>query len=1048
MPPNLISPPDFRQTPSLPMRGVPESVTLMASPNQMRLYTSNSIVNNGEGLPPPSTEELSRFRKTGRFLTTPLSLFASRFSPQTAPKAWDIVQQKAEWSFQDVLRDRGATEKEARWLGFALDMVLDPLNFVSFVGLTKFGKAQRALSNASDLKKALPGALKSFPGLDDSTAVGRLLDETIDIGSAEERARRAHVGRVMGADLERGVNWYDQAAKTQRAALMMNIPFAPALQGIPILPKQVSMMAFAVPTTIRKLFTGGANLIKVPRTPGKTLADVIGTAIRRGSGNPMIDKGTFIFRRVMQSRDAAVISKVIRPLVEDLKKINFDDWQSAIAKVERREIKDLLDTKMAVQDFIKAGFPKELLKKPQFIKIMQSLKKNMEIAYDTEKLNKLPIAKYADDIDYITHLLTKDAVQLLGKSKQMGSSPRMWTTNHGNFIRRKWRNLTIKEVNDLGRKGQLPGYRGVIIKKTLEDNPIALIAARLHHAVRAVTGAQMLRFVGKGLGREVSEVASAGRLIQLGAQRLKAKEVLDKLRAPGAFNVKAVAVARKKLDGIEDQIAAAKTLRRKELADIRGEGFATKSASPYMADFRFKSSDDVMEMDRHFARLTEVEAVSDFARYYDSVFNFLKGITLAPFPAYHARNMIDNLWRNYLAGINPISYYYARIALRHLDKKGMAGARGKSFRLPNGETITLEELANEMQLLAVVGHNARDAEFLVENADRAAELITSGKMAKLKNVVNPDVAKNTVIKFGFDIGRQFVENPARAAHYIGKRLKGESPYDAALSVKKYLFDYADMNDFERQVLRRTFFFWSFMSNNIPFQIEQIFRKPGKIGKLFIAERSKIIPDLLKRNSRELESRFLSEWVREGAPFFMGRDPDDPDKFRYLMLDGWNSTFDLQKLFDPGRLFVNSLTPFLKEPFQQAANWDFFYKRPITSMPNISDTFLIREDFLGVSGPRRIVHVLRNIRMFSELDRLIKVGQQSPNKAFEIGKRLALGGSGIQVSQARGAVDLGFRLQRMMITGRKEYTRALRRDRPEEANDILQDLIVNMTRGFQ
>jgi hypothetical protein len=313
--------------------------------------------------------------------------------------------------------------------------------------------------------------------------------------------------------------------------------------------------------------------------------------------------------------------------------------------------------------------------------------------------------------------------------------------------------------------------------------------------------------------------------------------------------------------------------------------------------------------------------------------------------------------------------------------------------------------------------------------------------------VNVRASENSFIRLGFDIARNVVEDPARFAHYIDKRVKGDTAIDAMFSVKKYLFDYEDLTDFERNVLRRIIPFYSFMRFNMPFQIERVLNRPGLIGKLFIAERSKVVADILGQDSRDLEAKFLQEWVREGAPFFVGRDPNDPDKFRYLMLDGWISTFDLQRMFDPGRYFTSILSPVLKTPLELAANFSFFYEEPIVSMPNMPDSLLIRKDFLGLSMPKAMVHVLRNIRMFNEIDRIMKIAEKNPGDAFKILERIGFGAARLEISRAKAGRNLGFRLQDIARIGRREYIRALRRGRHKEAVAIQKRILAKLIRGF-
>jgi len=146
------------------MRGVPQSVLNYATPKQIKSYLQDPRTQLEGAIPlPEKAEDITTWRKVGRFLTTPLSLVASRFSPETAPKMWDIITQKDEFSFSDVLRDKGIDDRKSIWLGLFLDIALDPLNFLAFGGLTKLGRIARTTTQAKELREALK---TSFKGVD------------------------------------------------------------------------------------------------------------------------------------------------------------------------------------------------------------------------------------------------------------------------------------------------------------------------------------------------------------------------------------------------------------------------------------------------------------------------------------------------------------------------------------------------------------------------------------------------------------------------------------------------------------------------------------------------------------------------------------------------------------------------------------------------------------------------------------------------------------------------------------------------------------------
>ena len=55
--------------------------------------------------------------------------------------------------------------------------------------------------------------------------------------------------------------------------------------------------------------------------------------------------------------------------------------------------------------------------------------------------------------------------------------------------------------------------------------------------------------------------------------------------------------------------------------------------------------------------------------------------------------------------------------------------------------------------------------------------------------------------------------------------------DANLSAKAALFDYQNLTDFEKNVLRNVAPFYSWSRFNIPLQLKNIIQQPGKVVEL-------------------------------------------------------------------------------------------------------------------------------------------------------------------------------------------------------------------------
>jgi hypothetical protein len=262
-------------------------------------------------------------------------------------------------------------------------------------------------------------------------------------------------------------------------------------------------------------------------------------------------------------------------------------------------------------------------------------------------------------------------------------------------------------------------------------------------------------------------------------------------------------------------------------------------------------------------------AVEGFKRGYDKWLNLWKGSATVPIlfgTAFHARNMTGNIFNNWLAG--GIHYRHYDTAKNYqkaiiLAQKRMSQQRPPPIQralglvddTPTGIPIArasptarealgdgrafdkfLREAAEE------VGLNEKDVAKILTmrdegvissgffrtdlHEDAVGSLNTAQRESYLRGVLN-DPHRNILIRSGTKMGHT-VETNARIAHYLGKIDQGLTPEGAMLSVKKHLFDYADLTDFERKFLRRVIPFYTFMRFNTPLQFQNMITQPRKL----------------------------------------------------------------------------------------------------------------------------------------------------------------------------------------------------------------------------
>ncbi len=232
-------------------------------------------------------------------------------------------------------------------------------------------------------------------------------------------------------------------------------------------------------------------------------------------------------------------------------------------------------------------------------------------------------------------------------------------------------------------------------------------------------------------------------------------------------------------------------------------------------------------MDQLSRYLTDDRAVRAVTRSYDAVNNMFKGLATVPVFApliqgahflgagFHMRNMQGNILLNGLKGITPADY-----------------TRAFMFQVRKARGALNEEdskLLKALQKTNTIGTDAGLTES-VGWTERAA-LRGLGASSKLRRTAHTAKYLASPLKEGaaVDTGRMIgtlIEDNAKIAHFMHMVDRGLSPESAAMSVKETLFDYEDLTEFERRVLKRVVPFYTFMRKNVPLQISELGKHPG------------------------------------------------------------------------------------------------------------------------------------------------------------------------------------------------------------------------------
>jgi hypothetical protein len=381
--------------------------------------------------------------------------------------------------------------------------------------------------------------------------------------------------------------------------------------------------------------------------------------------------------------------------------------------------------------------------------------------------------------------------------------------------------------------------------------------------------------------------------------------------------------------------------------------------------------------------------------------------------------------------------------LKALDDLDDSSEAGKLF---NAKTIKYnkEEIVDGKKVMVESEMDRKDVlKAMLTDAPETSKIVKA-----LKNAFGQD-------NFVLNANRRFgnaMESQVRLAHWlyfadtsrasksktgISKALGPEnymSAEDAAMDVKKWHFDYAELTDFEREKMKRLIPFYTWMRKNMPLQIEAIARNPGRYGnattKMFEAIESidedleeLPIPDYfhelnMVRLPRELASVALT--LNKKADNLMssigfGREGAGEEGLQPLYLDPQLPFQDMNRF--NYKDIVSSLTPLIRVPIETTLTekgHSVFLDRPIERFPGeLSKTPLIPGTDIRLTGKQQSI-------VDAVLPPLGKVSRMS--KAFGEGK-LATQFFSQFPGIATRTVDVG-RVQRGKVYEKREKYRNL------------------------
>ncbi len=373
------------------------------------------------------------------------------------------------------------------------------------------------------------------------------------------------------------------------------------------------------------------------------------------------------------------------------------------------------------------------------------------------------------------------------------------------------------------------------------------------------------------------------------------------------------------------------------------------------------------------------ESITELGKAFDSIQNMWKASVTSIWPAFHGRNALSNVFLNFndlaLHSLSPALHAQSGsliIADRRINrlqrlamKPGTAGVEAQeelselmmkdAFTDITGNKWTVGELRSVIKTNNVAfSKRFTGAVDIVEDQEAGVLALFQNErktLDKVKGAVNPLDPGFKPFEVGREVGRA-VEEQARLVNFLANLKDTGDVMHAAQRTKMFLFDYQNLTNFERTVMKRLMPFYTFTRKNLETQARTLFSTPGRSAAQITALEN--IGEVMSGGQLSKEEReALPEWMRDGINAIRSRDGKTVE-----ILGSLGTPLEQPfQAFQPNAL-LSSLSPILRIPAELTTGYSFFQGKPLADVTNAvafksAPAFI--KDYIGfteVSGTRK------------------------------------------------------------------------------------------------
>lgn len=361
---------------------------------------------------------------------------------------------------------------------------------------------------------------------------------------------------------------------------------------------------------------------------------------------------------------------------------------------------------------------------------------------------------------------------------------------------------------------------------------------------------------------------------------------------------------------------------------------AKKAFDDELAKLGFKKGDKAIGLHKSaYDMIKQVNRayieLNDFVKGYDKFLTAWKSVTLLS-PGFHMRNLFGNMTNSYLAGMSlPSQLKHYRRASLDLNKYDEI----LELVLDNGvESLSKADKAIYNRVTDFLESGVSQTHKGVRDLESVKKLLEEGREGIAIKAVNlnftlsekmDDMQRYMLYQWGYDEGvKKFGKD------ILDKKLLKQKARSYAMDkTSSALFDYNHLTSFEKDYMKRLFPFYTFMKNNLVFQMKNVVDNPKAYARTMRAYTSYI--DSFEGIAEEDMPDYMTDnmWL----PIPLSLTKGDSEAISFLKLNLPISDFT-EIIDNPLKKGVTSVTAPIKLAFEIAANRDIFTGRPIKDFP--------------------------------------------------------------------------------------------------------------------